>query len=93
MSLKHVAVVALATMAAPATALAFGAGAGCADLPEYYRAVGVLQGIPSTCGLSVEEARRIVYGQSAPAAVYGQAAPPAPHARHRHHRVRTPQPY
>ena len=90
MSFTKIALVALATMAAPASAWAFGAGAGCADLPDYYRAQGALQGMPGACDMSVEQARRIVAAQDGPAAVYAPVAP-APRARHRHHRVRAPQ--
>ena len=90
MSLTRIALVALATMAAPAGAWAFGAGAGCADLPEYYRAQGALQGMTGACDMSLEQARRIVAAQDGPAAVYAPAAP-APRARHRHHRVHAPR--
>lgn len=79
----------LTAIAAPAPAWAFGGGAGgCSNLPEIYRAQGALQGMPSACDMSVEEARRILAAQGDPA--YQQAAP-APVARHRRHKVLQPQ--
>ena len=92
MSLKEGPIVlALAMMvASPATAWAFGAGAGCADLPEYDRAVGALEGMPGACDMSVEQARRIIAAQNGQADV-GQSLVPAPHRRHKHHRARMPR--
>ena len=88
MSLKHTvtATALIMTIAAPAPAWAFGA-MGCADLPEYYRAVGALEGMPGACDMSVEQARRIVAAQAGPA-----AQPVAQAPRHHRHRVRALQP-
>lgn len=88
---KSVAAVLVAlAIVTPGAAWAFGAGAGCADLPEYYRAQGALQGMPGACDMSVEQARRIVAAQDGPAAVYGQ--PPAPRrTHHRHYRSDVPR--
>ena len=46
-------------LAAPASAWAY-SGLGCTNLPEYDRAVGALEGMPSACDMSIERARRIV---------------------------------
>ncbi len=98
---QSLALLSLALMASPATAWAFGGGAGCSDLPEYYRAVGALQGMTGACDMSVEQAQRIVAQQGpqpaggtfAGAAVSNvDPAGPVPHARHRRHRVRPLQP-
>ena len=80
--------VAMAT-ASPVTAWAFG-GLGCADLPDYARATGVLEGIPSGCDMSVEQARRIVAAHDGQAIV-DQPVAPVPHARHRHRRTVPPR--
>ena len=83
-------VLALVTMiASPATAWAFGGGAGCADLPEYDRATGALEGMPGACDMTVEQARRIVAEHDGPAAS-AQPVVPAPHRRHGHHRAQAP---
>lgn len=83
-SKSAVAVVLAAGVTCPGYAWAFGAGAGCADLPDYYRAQGALQGMTGACDMSVEQARHIVAAQDGIAAVYSQA--PAPHRSHRHRR-------
>ena len=75
-------------IASPATAWAFGAF-GCADLPDYARATGVLQGMPSACDMSVEDARRIVAAHDGQAVV-DPAVAPAP-AHRKHHRAKTPR--
>ncbi len=49
----------VAGLAMPAPVLAWGVP-GCVDLPEYERALATLRGMASACGMSVEEARRIV---------------------------------
>ena len=90
MSVKQDAIV-LALMAmimSPATAWAFGGGAGCADLPDYARATGVLEGIPSGCDMSVEQARRIVAAHDGQSVVDQPVAPR--HVHRKHHRARTP---
>lgn len=90
MASAKILLVALATtLAAPAAAHALGF-AGCFDLPEYNRALGTLQGL-STCGMTVEEARRVVAAHDGPAAAQ-QVAPTqlVQHPRHRkpsHHRT------
>ena len=73
----------LAAVIAPTTASAFGFP-GCPDLPEYNRALGTLQGM-TTCGLTVEEARRIVAAHDGPSAVPQPIAPVQPtyHPRYR----------
>ena len=80
MAFKAAALLALTTaITAPTTAHAFG-GFGCFDLPAYNRALGVLQGL-STCGMSLEEARRIVAahdGRDGPAVADRQALPMQP---------------
>lgn len=68
-------------LVAPAPAWAFGGAAGCADLPDYARATGVLEGIPRGCDMSVEEANRIVRAHDGYA-----PAQPAARSRHRRHR-------
>jgi hypothetical protein len=60
------------TFAAPGTTWAFGFP-GCPNLPEYARAVGTLQGL-STCGLNVEEARRVVAAHDGTAVAPQEAA-------------------
>ncbi|KAB1077846.1 hypothetical protein F6X53_16655 [Methylobacterium soli] len=69
----------------PAAALAWGIP-GCPNLPEYHRALGTLQGL-TTCGMSVDEARRIVAAHDGPAAAAQQVAPPQAQIR----RSRKPQ--
>ena len=90
---KAVVVALMTTIAAPVPAWAFGGGGGgCSDLPEYYRAQGALQGMTSSCDMTIEEARRIIAQQDGSAAVYPQVAP-APLVHHRHRKARTLQPY
>ncbi|KAB1071687.1 hypothetical protein F6X51_19130 [Methylobacterium planeticum] len=78
------------TLTASEPAWAFGFP-GCPNLPEYARAVGTLDGL-STCGLTVEEARRIVAAHDGPA-VLPQEGTPLPqahrprHGRAPHHRA------
>ena len=62
--------------AAPTQARAFGFP-GCPDLPEYNRALGTLQGL-STCGMTVEEARRVVAAHDGSAATPRQVEPSPP---------------
>ena len=77
-----------AIVATPATAWAFAGAGGCSSLPEYYRALGALQGgMASACSMTVDEARRIVAAYDGPAKVY-QPVAPAPHNRYRRHRAR-----
>ena len=84
-------VMALAAMImAPGTALAFGGGAGCADLPDYDRAQGALEGMPGACDMTIERARQIVAAQDGPAAVSRPVAP-APHSHRRHRQRVQPQ--
>lgn len=74
-------------IASPAGAWAFG-GIGCADLPEYDRATGALEGMTGACDMTLEEARRIH------AAHDGTLAEPVArvrHGRHRQERARSPQ--
>lgn len=74
------AVVALvAGLAMPAPVLAWGVP-GCVDLPEYERALATLRGMASACGISVEEARRIVAANgNRPGGLLGRLlAAPAP---------------
>lgn len=71
-------------IAVPATAWGMGIGIGCANLPAYNRAIGTLQGI-SSCGFTVEQARRIIAERDGPAAVYQKVAP-RPRAYYRHQR-------
>ena len=84
MSLNHriAALAFVSAIAAPATAWGMGIGIGCANLPVYNRAIGTLQGI-SSCGFTVDQARRIIAERDGPAAVYQEVAPP-PRAYHRH---------
>jgi hypothetical protein len=86
-----------ASIATPATALAWGVP-GCTNLPEYNRALGALQGMTSACDMSVEEARRVIAahdGVALPPAAAPQVGPqvapqiaPRAQVRHRHRRVR-----
>ena len=79
----------LAIAAAPASAWAFTGVGGCSGLPEYYRALGALQGgMESACDMTAEEARRIVAAYDGPAKVY--QASPAPRIRYRRHHARRP---
>jgi hypothetical protein len=86
MSFKNSAVVlAMVTaISAPAAAWAWGVP-GCANLPEYNRAVGALQGMTSACSMTVEEARRVVAAHDGPAAVQQNA--PEAEARSHHQRL------
>jgi hypothetical protein len=65
----------------PAAASAWGIP-GCPNLPEYNRALGTLQGL-TTCGMNVDEARRIVAAHDRPAAAAQQVAPQAQVRRYR----------
>ena len=70
---------------APVAAQAFTGVGGCSGLPEYYRAVGALQGgMESACAMTAAEARQIL---SAYGGVPGEAPQPVPA---RHHRRRAP---
>ena len=88
MSFKHDIFVfaAVAAMAVPVPAWAFGGGGvpGCTNLPDYARAAGSLVGLRS-CDMSVEVARRIVAAHDGQ--TYQQAAP----VSHRRHRSRSLQ--
>lgn len=92
MSFKISAAVAalMTAIAAPAPAWAFGFP-GCPNLPEYARALGALQGL-STCGMTVEEARRVVAAHDGLSVAPRQAVPlpQTYHPRHQrppHHRT------
>ena len=75
---------ALATIvASPPAAWAFG-GIGCADLPEYDRATGALEGMPGACDMTVERARQIHAEHDGLAAVAQPTVPAS--RRHRRHR-------
>ena len=87
MSLAEGAVGLALVLAAAAPAWAFGFP-GCPDLPEYNRALGTLQGL-STCGMTVEEARRVVAAHDGAAAPVRQAEPIAP--AYRRHGRKTPR--
>jgi bacterioferritin-associated ferredoxin len=76
------AVVALVvTIAAPAAAWGWGVP-GCANLPEYNRALGALQGMTSACGMSVEQARRIITAHDSAPGPDQRVAPVARDGRH-----------
>lgn len=80
----------VATIAAPVTAWAWGVP-GCPNLPAYNRALGTLQGL-TTCGMTLEEARRVIAAHDGPGAAEQQVAPaPRAHQRRplrpRHHRA------
>ena len=76
---KNLLLVSALAIGAPASAWAYGGGGvGCSDLPEYYRAVGALQGL-SVCDMTVEQARRIIAAHDGTPV----ADPQAPR-RHRH---------
>lgn len=79
-----VALVGLVGSSAPC--FAFGA-IGCTNLPEHDRAVGTIENGPYSCGMSTEEAERILARDSGRAS--GQPAAPTTHAPRKHHR-RTP---
>jgi hypothetical protein len=76
---------------APSAAWAWGVP-GCANLPEYNRAIGALQGMTSACDMSVAEARRVIAAHDGvtagpPAVTDPQAAPrlrARPRGRHDH---------
>lgn len=70
---KVAAVLVLASVAAPAPAQAFGF-AGCPNLPAYNRALGTLQGM-STCGMTAEEARRVIAAHDGSIATPRQVEP------------------
>lgn len=56
---------------------------GCINLPEYERALATLRGMASACGMSVEEASRIVAAQgNKPGGLLGRllSVPPQPAA-------------
>lgn len=59
-------------------------GIGCPDLPLYYRAVGTIENGPGSCGLTTEEANRILArGPNGDGVVPGQSAAPAPRKHYR----------
>ena len=80
-------------VALPAPAWAFGGGAGCADLPEYARAQGALEGMTGACDMTIERAREITaaHDGSAAAPATGRYSP-SQLRRMRRHRVRATQP-
>ena len=85
------ALVLVTLIGAPAPASAFTGVGGCSGLPEYYRALGALQGgMTSACDMSVEQAHRILstYGVPSP----DQQAAPVPRTQYRRHRLHTRQP-
>ena len=82
MSISSATVLALLiTIATTASGWAFTGVGGCNNLPVYYRAVGALEGMESACNMTVEQARRILYPQAAP----------APRAKYGRHTARKPQ--
>ena len=91
MTVNSAAVLALVvtTIATPASAWAFTGVGGCTSLPEYYRAVGALQGMTSACNMTIEEARRIVAAYGSPT-VYQQVVPEPRPAHRRHHPAQRP---
>ena len=79
---KAVIGLALAVALVPGAASAFTGVGGCSSLPEYYRALGALQGgMESACDMTAAQARRVLstYG-----AVLGGSADATPRVR-RHH--------
>jgi hypothetical protein len=85
---KRSVVLALVAIVAASTA-SWGWGVpGCANLPEYNRAVGALQGMTSACGMSVEQARRIIAAHDSATGADQQAAPVARDGWH--HRRKLP---
>lgn len=83
LDLKTIVLASTLVVGSSASAWAFG-GIGCADLPEYDRAQGALEGMTGACDMSVEQARRIVAAQGQPAVV----AEPGQSPQRRHHRHR-----
>lgn len=65
-------------------------GIGCPDLPEYYRAVGTIENGPGSCGMTTEEAKRILARGENSQGAAAQPAAPAPRAHRKHHRKATP---
>ena len=57
-----------------APAWAFGGPDGCIGLPEYYRALGALQGMAS-CYMTTEQARRVVASYDGASTEARQVAP------------------
>ena len=84
---KTIALALTIMLASPASAWAFG-GIGCADLPDYDRASGALEGMTGACDMTIEQARRIHAAQDGPAAIAQPVAPS--HRHHRYHRMPTP---
>ena len=76
---KSLAVTTLAAgLAGPAPAWAW-TSPGCANLPEYERALGALQGMTSACDMSIEAANRIVAAQGyRPGGLFGSLLSRAP---------------
>lgn len=75
-----VAITLVAGMSVPVPVLAWGVP-GCVNLPEYERALSTLCGMTTACGMSVEEANRIVAAQgNRPGGLLGRllGAPPKP---------------
>jgi hypothetical protein len=93
-SRKALAVIVLAALGLdPSAARAWGIP-GCANLPEYNRALGALQGMTSACDMSVEEARRVIAAHDgvAPAPPVAAQPPAAPSSRlHQPHRGQHPR--
>ena len=77
MSFHNKALLSALLIATASPAWAFGGGAGCADLPEYARAQGALEGMTGACDMSVERARQITAAHDAaaggPAGLYDPA--------------------
>jgi hypothetical protein len=72
------------TLAAPVGAQAFTGVGGCSGLPEYYRAVGALQGgMESACAMTAAEARHILLNYGGVPGEAQPAVPPPAHHRSR----------
>ena len=72
-----------ATIAAPVSASAFTGVGGCSGLPEYYRALGALQGgMESACDMTVAQARHVLSAYGIP-----EQPAPSPRVAYRRHRV------
>ena len=74
-----------AAIISPVSAWSFTGVGGCSGLPEYYRALGALQGnMESACDMTVDQARHILAGYGGVPGM--QQAPPGPRkASHRRH--------
>ena len=78
------------TLATSTSAWAFTGVGGCSGLPEYYRALGALQGnMESACAMSVAQARSILRSYGDPAGLSPQVTP-ASHAHSGHHHAPKP---